>query len=332
MKTYIRCNNKAERDAVLKAMDKKGIRWINGRELPTEWEFDEWEDNDTVYLTVHGDDSLSWSYISFGYDKDNDEMVTASEYLAKARNRKPILIYRKGREVTAEDKNTGETGKAVCSPDDEFDFHTGAMIALCRLVGDGVGDDAKAEMRKLIGEEPKSETDDFNVGDRVEIKSWGEMEKEYGAAMWGDISHGDTCFCDSMKHLCGRTATITAIDDERYFLDFDDKSGDVEWYYCDWMFNRTDKPKPEVTEIKVGDAVRIIRNGCAYTSYIDWIHDNVINFRNAVMYDYNVTPRNGMYCTVVKKGKHPLEGNMLYYVKTDNDKCYLMGEDGIEKV
>lgn len=44
-----------------------------------------------------------------------------------------IVIYRKDNEVVALDKSSGEKGIAKCSPDDEFDFMTGAKIALERL-------------------------------------------------------------------------------------------------------------------------------------------------------------------------------------------------------
>ena len=45
----------------------------------------------------------------------------------------PIIIYAKGNEVIALDKNTGENGVAKCSPDDTFDFRIGAELALNRL-------------------------------------------------------------------------------------------------------------------------------------------------------------------------------------------------------
>lgn len=44
-----------------------------------------------------------------------------------------IVIFRKGSKVTAKNTFTGKTGVAKCSPDDEFDYYTGARIALDRL-------------------------------------------------------------------------------------------------------------------------------------------------------------------------------------------------------
>lgn len=44
-----------------------------------------------------------------------------------------IVIYRKDNEVIALDKSTGKKAVAKCSPADEFNFNTGAKLALERL-------------------------------------------------------------------------------------------------------------------------------------------------------------------------------------------------------
>lgn len=44
-----------------------------------------------------------------------------------------IIIYRNGAEVVAKNTSTGKTGVAKCNPADEFDFNTGAKLALERL-------------------------------------------------------------------------------------------------------------------------------------------------------------------------------------------------------
>ena len=46
-----------------------------------------------------------------------------------------IVIYRNDNEVVALDKSTGKKGVAKCSPDDEFNFMTGAKLAFDRLTG-----------------------------------------------------------------------------------------------------------------------------------------------------------------------------------------------------
>lgn len=76
----------------------------------------------------------------------------------------------------------------------------------------------------------------FKVGDRVRIRQWDDMVKEFGLTDDGYIPFTKTCdttFTNYMKHLCGRTATITSINykTEEVDLDFDDKSGDTNWCF-----------------------------------------------------------------------------------------------------
>ena len=47
-----------------------------------------------------------------------------------------IVLYRKDNRVIALDKSTGEKAEAICSPEDTFDFHTGAKLAFQRLWGE----------------------------------------------------------------------------------------------------------------------------------------------------------------------------------------------------
>ena len=51
---------------------------------------------------------------------------------------------------------------------------------------------------------------DFYVGQRVRIRDWDDMEKEFGLKPWGAIECEFT-FPEYMKYLCGCEATITKI-------------------------------------------------------------------------------------------------------------------------
>ena len=81
----------------------------------------------------------------------------------------------------------------------------------------------------------------FKVGDRVCIRNWDDMEKEFGLDKSGDIKV-KYCFTKDMRHLCGRMATIISITKsdygygDKYKLDFDDKSGDTNWNFSEGMF------------------------------------------------------------------------------------------------
>ena len=51
----------------------------------------------------------------------------------------------------------------------------------------------------------------FKIGDLVEIKSWKEMEKEFGLDTDGDIMTKAN-FVDEMKYLCGKKAKVKYLD------------------------------------------------------------------------------------------------------------------------
>lgn len=68
----------------------------------------------------------SW-YIEHGYNVIEFEDLCKNEC---------IVIYRKDNKVIALDKSTGEKAVAKCSPEDKFDFKTGAKLAFERLTGE----------------------------------------------------------------------------------------------------------------------------------------------------------------------------------------------------
>lgn len=48
---------------------------------------------------------------------------------------------------------------------------------------------------------------EYNIGDKLQIRSWEDMEKEFGATYDGDID----ClllFCGTMKYMCGKPFTV----------------------------------------------------------------------------------------------------------------------------
>jgi len=75
-----------------------------------------------------------------------------------------IVIYRKDNEVIALDKSTGKMNKAICSPEDEFDFYTGASLAIVRLMND----EPVPELRK---------PEKYFTGEIVCYKAFGFYEK-----------------------------------------------------------------------------------------------------------------------------------------------------------
>lgn len=211
------------------------------------------------------------TFASKTWYKENDygDAITADEFLGE-KNRHSIVIFRRDREVIAKDVATGNEGVAKCSPNDEFVFKTGASIALARLMAktpEALNHDVKDEWIKVLGLTPVEKrvyTDadrNFKVGDRVVVREWDDMKKEYGVYDGSGTIKCPNGFTVTMKHLCGRTATVVGVNGISISVDFDDKSGDVYWSYVKHMFNPTDAPareeeKPEA-KFKVGDYVTL---------------------------------------------------------------------------
>ena len=261
----IKCNN-GEVKKTLAYIEKKdsSVRWASGSK-PTEWGFS--FDRYGVYLVIENDVLTFIETDEFeDSDKKGKTMVSAKEFLCKSKN-PSIVIFRRDRNVIAKNVATGDEGIAKCSPNDEFCFHTGASIALARLMSKvpatGVlNPDVRAEWTKLLGitEIPKKVYTDadrnFKVGDRVVVRDWDDMEREYGVYPTSGTIKCRNGFTDTMRHLCGRTATVESVNDTSIMVDFDDKSGDILWLYDSCMFNHIDSGKP-TPKFKVGDYVTL---------------------------------------------------------------------------
>lgn len=77
--------------------------------------------------------------------------------------------------------------------------------------------------------------DAFSVGSRVRIRSWESMVEEFGTNGYGSIPCRRS-FTESMRHLCGRFATITgrSFNGSVGLRDWSDDSGTV-WRYSEDM-------------------------------------------------------------------------------------------------
>ena len=150
-----------------------------------------------------------------------------------------IVIYRKGQEVIALDKSTGKKAIARCCPEDTFDFETGAKLAFERLTAEPVF------KPKIVKQ------NSYEVGDKVLIKSWDQMAKEYGVDGVGDIDCRFS-FTKSMRVICEKVVTITrirdkgnyAIDDEYYHISNDMIAGKV-------VEDTAEEPKPQLYNGKI---------------------------------------------------------------------------------
>lgn len=76
----------------------------------------------------------------------------------------------------------------------------------------------------------------FKVGDKVKIKSWEQMFREYPHNSSNNyISLPVSGFSEEMKSLCSEIATIRSIDNDYVTLEFYNKSLDTNWTYSTYM-------------------------------------------------------------------------------------------------
>lgn len=73
--------------------------------------------------------------ISYNIKEDNGRYNWSEGMFETSRATGTIVIYKKDNTVVALDKDTGETGVAICNAEDEFDFLIGADLAYERLRG-----------------------------------------------------------------------------------------------------------------------------------------------------------------------------------------------------
>lgn len=152
----IKVNGRPEIKEVLKALDRYGLKWNDGTSAT---EFN--PPSNTVVICVG---YRTENRITYGDDMDfrpswQHETITAGEFLKGSFDK--ITIERNGRKITAKDE-CGNHASARCCPDDDFDFYTGAKLALERL---------------------EKQTKGFKPGDLVEVindsKSFITLPEEY---------------------------------------------------------------------------------------------------------------------------------------------------------
>lgn len=71
---------------------------------------------------------------------------------------------------------------------------------------------------------------DFRVGDVVRFRQWDDMVSEFGYK-WRDCINCEAEFIDSMKYLCGTTATIKSMEERRLSLCKFEAERENNWHY-----------------------------------------------------------------------------------------------------
>jgi len=97
--------------------------------------------------------------------------------------------------------------------------------------------DGRVWIKDVTVEQPKEVKMKYKVGDRVEIKSWEEMKKEYGVDECGDIAVSKSSFTSNMRKYCGKIMTIARVnvgDYGRYWY-YNMREDNEEWFWNNKM-------------------------------------------------------------------------------------------------
>lgn len=327
MEKFVSCVTKEQCSAVIQRMVAEGCRPINpdhawcsyGRE---------------VVIRKNNDKHISYAnrqwYTDHGY---GGRIITAHQYLN--RTNKPILITRKGRVVTAEDKNSGEKAIATCCPTDTFDFGTGAMIAVARLIAQsdkGITKDAEAVLRQLLGDDVNSDAPAeeepklFKVDDLVTLKDGLEVGKVYGELT---LQSGEM-----YDIACGKPIKVVCYDSGDQTCLCEAKDAERMWWYDSEMLEPWNENK-----IREGDKVHV-KKGCTkdrYDTYYQWLKDNISDVDFLLGFERSDAISTTDTYTVVKIAPHEhFGGCQLAFIKRTNGIgdtfSYLYDVEALEKV
>lgn len=116
-------------------------------------------------------------------------------------NPEKIIIYRNGAEVVAKNTATGKAGVARCNPTNEFDFNTGAKLALERLTNPEPEKPKYYTGKVVCLESPDG---DFTVGKIYKFESGKTQDNEGNYRPNGyslkELEDGH-CFTNSYKFI-----------------------------------------------------------------------------------------------------------------------------------
>lgn len=162
------CKTKKQFNQVVKELRKRGCVFDDPDSTWNTYK------EETV-IRVYGNGS-EWTYASRQWYKKtfHETPIMAEEFLGEIKKNPAIVVYRRGNTVTALDKNTGNKGVAKCSPDDTFNYYTGASIAMARLMAlseGGTADDAEKAWYKVFAiPDFVVEDNTIHEGNKVRVK------------------------------------------------------------------------------------------------------------------------------------------------------------------
>lgn len=115
----------------------------------------------------------------------------------------------------------------------------------------------------------------YKVGDKVRVRQWDDMAKEFDVNEFGDINTKTGCFTRQMKKFCGGVCEIYSVLETSYWLK-DEYGHTYYWYFTDDMLEDV--------------------NLLSYTP-----DSPTLKTENVTLIFENLTPKNKEYITTTKK-------------------------------
>lgn len=243
----VKVNNDDERSKLLSLFDSyEDVRWINNGYRPME--IKRHTCNYPYYIILRNGKVISWNWEKGSETKE----IKFNDLFDNNNYEQEIHITRKNQEVHAILKEKSKVIKrtvAKCHPEDEFDFKVGSKLAYDRLF------EKKTKNENSKNVEVNKQKHEFKVGDKVRIRQWDDMVKEYELNKYGNIKLKDDVFCPDMKCLCGKIATIRAFGTSNFVnLEFENEVDKSDY----WRYT-TEMLEPYTPRVaKVGEYVKVV--------------------------------------------------------------------------
>ena len=150
----------------------------------------------------------------------------------------------------------------------------------------------------------------FKAGEKVIIKDWDGMKKEFGLNSNGNINCAG-CFTIGMRNLCGKTATIVFIEGKRVWLDFGSKANNFT-FSTDMIKPVKEKKDFTKSDLKPGMILEV-RNGSRFM-YINGDGISVDGFIALGSYKDDLTNANPAF-DIVKIYEQNVHGSLEHVLK-----------------
>lgn len=256
----VKCETETEVKIVLKTCENLNIKWIEGQTA-------------TKYYLKKGypkiinidSNGISTCHVNDHY-ASRYSLCTVNDFIENlVPSKQEIHITRRNQEVHAILKENGKVVKrtvAKCHLEDEFDFKVGSKLAYDRLFDK---DNQNVKINKSKHE--------FKVGDKVRIRQWDDMTKEFGLNKFNQIDT-NPIFAQSMKPLCDQIATIIAFGRTFSGTPFIKLKFNKDELDTDLNFYSADMLEPYIPRVaKAGEYVKILKSD----KIVKCVHDTEYN-------------------------------------------------------